>query len=208
VATIVEGFIGLECYADIRYLSNLVGEDLAVNSMQLSVNPPQFSAFYRRLKELPNAQGVSVRSDTKKNVEATFVGNMRLMLAMMVIFAGVIAFGSMLNSSLVEMGERARDIATFRVLGYRPNQVAGIFFRQNMIVFVVGLLLSLPAGYGLVMATAKAYDTELYRLPVVLRLDTIAIAALLAVVFVLLAQWFVYRAVRRLDWLESIKVKE
>ena len=109
---------------------------------------------------------------------------------------------------MIEIGDHLRDVSSFRGLGYRPNQIAGIFFRQNLIIFVLGLLLSLPIGYGLVYAAARAYDTELYRMPVFIRPMIVLITAAVSSVFMLCAQVFVYRQIRRLDWLEGIKVKE
>ncbi|UCE60314.1 MAG: FtsX-like permease family protein [Phycisphaerales bacterium] len=208
VASIVEGFLGLDCYADLTYLSRMVGEAAAVNSVQLSVNPVRADALFRTVKTLPNAQGFSVRANTKGNIESTFIETMGISLGMMVIFAGVIAFGSMINLSLIEITDRQRDIATFRVLGYHPSQVAAIFFRQNMIVFTLGLILSFPLGYGMVVGMAQAYDTELFRMPVVVNLPVIVWTGLLAFGFVLLAQWVVYRQIAKLDWLEAVQAKE
>jgi putative ABC transport system permease protein len=126
----------------------------------------------------------------------------------MILFAGVIAFGSMVNNSLIEIGDRMRDISTFRVLGYRPNQVAGIFLRQNLIIFAVGLILAFPIAYGMVVGIARAYDTELFRMPVVIRPNAFIWTTLISIVFVLIAQWVVYRQIHKLDWLEGVKVQE
>ena len=54
----------------------------------------------------------------------------------------------------------------------------------------------------------RAYDTELFRMPVVLRAPTVLLGAAISAAFVLIAQWFVYRHIRRLDWLEGVKVQE
>jgi putative ABC transport system permease protein len=208
LAAVVEGFIGLECYADLNYLSRLVGEGSAVNAIQLSVDHTRIDGLYRAVKQLPNAQGVSARADTKANIESTFVNTMSTTLTFMVLFAGVIALGSLLNTSFIEIADRTRDIATFRVLGYRAGQVAGIFFRQNLVVFLIGLGAGLPLGYGMVVGMAKAYDTELFRMPVIFQPQTIVLACLISFVFVLIAQWFVYRQIVRLDWLEGVQTKE
>jgi putative ABC transport system permease protein len=208
VASIVESFLGLEAYADSSYLSRIVGEAHAVNSLQLQVNARHRDELFTAIKELPNAQGLSVRADAKRNIEDTLVQTMTPSLVLMILFAGVIAFGSLVNNSLIEMGDRICDISTFRVLGYRPNQVAAIFFRQNLITFVIGLALSVPLGYGMVVATSAAYDTELYRFPVVFNWESVLATALISVGFVLIAQWIVYRQIHKLDWLEGIKVKE
>jgi putative ABC transport system permease protein len=208
VASTVESYLGLECYADLSYLSRIVGESAAVNSVQLAVNPPKTDDLFRAIKKLPNAQGLSMRRAAKANIESTFVESMSVSLGLMILFSGVIAFGSTLNSSLIEIADRTRDIATFRVLGFHPRQIAGIFFRQNLIVYAVGVVLAVPLGYGIVLGTAKAYDTELFRMPVIVRWPTVLASAAIAFAFVVVAQWFVYRRIVKLDWLEGIKVKE
>lgn len=208
LASVVETFLGLECYASLRYLSRIVGESAAVNSLQLAVHREASDELYRTIKQLPNAQGLSVRADNRANLESTFVKTMLVSFTTMTLFAGVIAFGSMVNNSLIEIGDRMRDISTFRVLGYRPNQVAGIFLRQNLIVFAVGLILAFPIAYGMVVGIARAYDTELFRMPVVIRPNAFIWTTLISIVFVLIAQWVVYRQIHKLDWLEGVKVQE
>ena len=86
--------------------------------------------------------------------------------------------------------------------------MAGIFFRQNLIIYFAGLCVAFPLGYGLTVAAARAYDTELYRMPVVLFPATLLATGLTTFSFVMLAQWFVYRQIRRLHWAEGLTVKE
>jgi putative ABC transport system permease protein len=179
-----------------------------VNLVQMSVDPSAKSALYRAAKRLPNAQGFTVRANMKANIESTFVETMGASLGLMIVFAGVIALGSSINSSLVEIADRRRDIATFRVLGYRPQQIAGIFFRQNMLTFTLGLIASIPLGYGLVVAIARAYDTELFRMPVIVKPATVALTGFIAFTYVLTAQWLVYRQIVKLDWLEAVQANE
>jgi putative ABC transport system permease protein len=208
VRSVVEGFIGLECYADIRYISRVVGEAYAANALQFAVNPEHQNDLYAAIKKLPNAQGLSVRADTRGNLESTFIKSMTFSLGMMILCAGVISFGSVLNASLIEIGDRLRDISTFRVLGYRPAQIAAILYRQNMLIFAAGTVIALPLTYVLVNLLATAYNTELFRMPVVFRPLTILLSLAMSFAFVLIAQIFVYRKIQTLNWLEGVQVKE
>ncbi len=208
IISIVDSYLGMECYADTRYLSRIVGESVAVNSVQLAVNPRKLNDLYRTIKELPNAQGIGVRQTTRQNLRNTFIKTMTFSLTLMIFFSGVIAFGSAVNASLTELADRRRDVSTFRVLGYRPYQIAGIFFRQNAVVFAAALLLAFPIGYSMIVLIASNYNTELFRMPVILWPHTVLLAAAIALVFVLVAQYVVYQQIRKLDWLEGIKVKE
>lgn len=208
LASTVDGFLGLECYADLRYLNRVVGEGDAVNSLQFAVNPVSADALFRTLKELPNAQGVNVVANARHNIESTFVETMLAMFVILILFSGVISFGSLLNYSLVEIADRIRDISMFRVMGYGPGQIAGIFFRQNLITFVLGLGPAFPIAYFMVASLASAYDSELFRMPIYIKPETVLITIGIVLSFVLVAQAFVYRQIRALDWLEGIKVKE
>lgn len=208
VASIVETFLGMDCYADIRYLSRVVGESLAINAVQLAVSPAKVGELLRDIKTIPNAQGLGVRADAKASIEQTLVDTSLFSIGIMVIFAGVIAFGSTLNNALIEIGDRLREISTLRVIGYHPGQIAGILFRQSLATFVVGLLLAFPLGYYMVRLIATAYDSELYRMPVIIRPVVVVYTVVLASTFMAVAQWVVHHQIRKIDWREGVQVKE
>jgi len=208
VAQVVDTYLGLTCYADQRYLWSLVGEESAVNALQVLVNPGEIDEFYRKLKRLPNARTLSVRAEARQNIEKTLVEATIFSIGLMVIFAGIIAFGSTLNNALIEIGDRMREISTLRILGYHPREIAGMLFRQTAITFVIGTVLSFPLGLALIHWIASAYDSELYRTPIVVRPPLVLLTVVLAFLFVLVAQALVYRQIRALDWLEGVKVKE
>jgi putative ABC transport system permease protein len=208
VVSVVHEYMGLSAYADMGYLNRLMDEPPALNLIQLAVEPTRARDLYRAVKDLPDVSGVSVRSQMKVNIVNTILRTMIFSITLIVLFAGIIAFGSILNASLIEIADRTRDVSTFRVLGYRPLQVAGIFFRENALLFGVGLVLGIPFGYLMVHVIARVYNTELFRMPVIFSDRIVLLAAGYAFSFVLVAQWFVFRQIRRLDWLEGIKVKE
>jgi putative ABC transport system permease protein len=208
VASVVDTFLGLDCYADIRYLSGVVGESLAVNAVQLSVEPTRIADLYGEVKDLPNAQGLSVRADSRSIVEDVLIRTQMVFIGIIVLFAGSIAFGSAVNAALVEIGDRIREISTLRVLGYSPSEVTGILVRQEAFVFVCGLALAYPIGYVLVWYLIRAYDTELLRVPFIIRPPILVYTAVMSFSFIIAAQVIVYRHIARLNWLEGIQVKE
>lgn len=210
VVNITDSYIGLAVYADIEYLSRLVNEEYALSGVQLKVHPsqPTQAALYRRLKELPAIQGINNRHESIENLMETLVKNQSVFISLLVGFAGVIFFGSVLNSSLISLAERQREVATLRVLGYSPWQVGGLFLRESLLTNLVGTLLGLPLGWLLSQLVVRAYDTDWFRMPLVdprvIWLQTVA----LGVGFALAAHVFVQRAVHRMDWPEALKIKE
>lgn len=122
VTRITDNYLGLSTYADIDYLSRLLGEELAVNGLQLKTDPtPKASAaLYAQLKELPAIQAVNRRSDVIHNLRVNYIEVQYIFISLMVFFAGVIFFGSILNAALIGLAERRREVATLLVLGYSP----------------------------------------------------------------------------------------
>jgi putative ABC transport system permease protein len=209
VAELSDSYIGLAVYADIRYLSRLMGEELAVTGVQLAVDDDALSrdSLYREIKQLPAVQSVNIRGDVIRNLEF-IVETQRIFIFFVVLFAGVIFFSTLLNSSLIGLAERRREVATLRVLGYNELQVGGLFLRESLVLNSLGTLLGLPLGYSLALVLSRVYDTETFRFPLVSPPWVWFAAVGMAIVFALVAHAVVQWSVHRLDWLDASKTKE
>jgi putative ABC transport system permease protein len=210
VLRISDSFLGTAVYADVHYLARLIHEEMALSGVQLGIDrdPRHTESLYRELKRMPALQAVSARRDTVDNLEKILVEAMGVFIRGLVAFAGVVFLGSVLNASLISLSERQREVATLRVLGYGPWQIGGLLLRESMIVTLTGTILGMPVGYGLSVITSIAYDTELFRFPVVSTPGTWIWTLVLAVVFGLLAHGVVQIVVHRMDWLEALQAKE
>ncbi|HQU42237.1 MAG TPA: FtsX-like permease family protein [Pirellulales bacterium] len=210
VVGIADSYMGLTVYADIHYLSRLVHEELAVSGVQLAIDPRRdvVRSLYRELKRLPGVQSVSSRADAVANVMDTLIKNQRVFIGLLVLFAGVIFFGSVLNSSLIGLAERQREVATLRVLGYTEWQVGNLFLRESLLLNTLGTLAGMPLGYLLNWGITVAYDTDLFRIPVVDPTQSCLATFAIGGSFALLAHAVVQRAIFRMDWLEAMKTKE
>lgn len=210
VSAITDTFLGLSVYADFHYLNALVGEEFAVSGVQLATDetPAANRALHKQLKDLPAIQAVSSRAHMIQNLNDTVIDTQKTFIGVLIVFAGIIFFGSVLNNSLISLAERQREVATFRVLGYTPWQIGGLFFRETAVVNTVGTLLGLPLGYALSLGITEAYNNELFRIavstPPRLWITTIT----LAIIFTIVAHGFVQWAILKMDWLEALKVKE
>jgi len=210
VAEVTDSFLGVAVYADLEYLSSLVGEDLAMNAVQLQVDPRSEGngEIYRGLKEMPQAQSIIARRAIIANVNDTIIANHWVFLVILVPFAGVIFLGSILNASLVSLAERSREVATLRAIGYSEWQVGGLFLRESILVNAVGTLLGLPLGYLLTVGTASLYDTDALRFPVVHAPWVWSATLLLAFGFVTAAHAVTQWMIASLDFADVLKVKE
>jgi putative ABC transport system permease protein len=210
VAEIADSFMGVAVYADVDFLAELLDEEAAVNGVQLLVKPgdENYRALYSEIKQLPAVQSVSARADLIRNVNETLVKNQNVFIGLLVLFAGVIFFGSVLNSSLVSLAERRREVATLQVLGYGPWQVGALFLRESMTVNLAGTLLGLPLGFLLNYGIVSAYDTEMFRIPIVDPSKVWVVVTGLGIAFGLAAHLVVQWSIHRMDWLDALKTRE
>jgi putative ABC transport system permease protein len=210
VDAIIDTYLGLSAYADIRFLSRLVDDELAVSGVQLLTDPRPAAqdALYRELKALPGLEGYSARADVVRNLMDNVVNAQQAAVGILALFAGILFAGATLNASLVSLAERQREVATLLVLGYPPRAVSGLFLRESLVVNLLGTLAGLPLGYLLFRAVMNLNRTDLFRIPLVSPTAAWGQALVVGVVFTLLAHVAVGRAIRRMDVLDRLKTYE
>ena len=209
VSRIVESFVGTAAYADLDYLNTLIDEERALNIVQAKVDtdPDKVRAFYHELKQTPSLQGFSALREQKGQL-LELLKPLKVVNRFLIAFAGLLYCGGIVTSSLISLAERKQEIATFRVLGYQPRQIGGIFLRESILVNSVGTLLGMPVGFGFAFFINRFVATDLTRLPFVIDTSTWVWTIGLGIVFTLVAYLPIYRAVRRLDWIAALNVNE
>jgi putative ABC transport system permease protein len=213
VTHVARGFpsmLGLEVYADLGWLNRLVGESASVSEVRVLArqNRHERRAFMRALKAMPNLDAVTDIRGQKRALRRQFDGAMRRTALIMILFAAVIFFGSILNGTLIAMSERRRELATFSALGYHDRETARLFLRENLLTNLAGALLGLPLGHFLLEAMMLGFETDAYSFPAVMRPASYVYTLALAVLFVLVSQLAVRRGLRRLDRVEALNVQE
>lgn len=210
VMRIVDSYLGIAAYADLHALNRLVGESDTITTLQLKIQPGREAErqFYQEIKRLPVVQSVTPVRGNWKMLEKLVADQMWISISIIMVFAGLIFFGSVLNASLISLAEREQEIATFRVLGYTPREVGSIFLRESLLVNVLGSLLGLQAGYWLSLQIGKLWNTDLFRMPFVIHWHSWIWPVLAGVGFTLLAHIPVQRAIRRMNISESLNVRE
>ncbi len=207
IAAISDSYLGLSAYADLSYLSLLADEEFAVSDLQLQADlrKPILDRLERELKQFPNLAAVNVRADVIENLMSTLVDTNAATTGVLVLFAGVIFFGTTLNASLVSLAERQREVATLLVMGYTPGAVGRLFLRESLLVNLTGTLLGLPLGYEMFQLLIYFYQTDLFRIPSASPLSASLWTIAISVVFNAIAHVFVQKSINRMDWLDRLK---
>ncbi len=210
VTGVFDSLFGLGVYANYRWLNALVGEASAISSIQLRVaqTSAERRAFFAELKRMPTLLSVQDLAKERASLWQTLVVKLGSMSYVMILFGAVIFFGSILNAALIGLIERRREMATYRVLGYRPGEVGAMALRESLVLNLSGILLGLPLGWWMLVGMNRQYTNDLYVLPPVVTASGWLWSCALAIGFVLIAQLVVQREINRMNWNEALSMKE
>lgn len=208
VAGTVDELIGLGAYMELHALNALAGEASTISGAYVAIDPLREAELNSRLKNLPSVGAVVLRKATIGSFESTISRSMGVSTTALIAFASIIAFGVVYNGARVSLSERSRELASLRVLGFSQREVSTILLGEQALIIAVALPLGCIAGYGIDLALARAFVTELFRVPVVVNAGSYATAMLVVLAAAVVCASFVARWLRALDLVAVLKVRE
>lgn len=208
VSALAEDFSGYAVYMDRRELNRLMGDGDVASGAQLLLAPDRREAFYRAIEATPQIVAASSRDDTVLNWRKVMIEAFRVSMTFYVGFAGAIAFGVAYNASRIALSERARDLATLRVLGFERRECAYILLGELLVLAVAALPVGLLGGYGLAMLITSVYARDELRLPLVMAPQGLAVSLAAYLAAVVLAAGLVGQRIWSLDLVAVLKTRE
>jgi putative ABC transport system permease protein len=208
VASLVDEYMGTSAYMEIAALQRFMREGPTISGAALLVDKGDAVELYRRIKATPAIAGVSSKRAAIDNFRDTIAQNMNVMIFFNVLFSGVIAFGVVYNAARIALSERSRELASLRVLGFTRAEISLILLGELAVILLIAVPAGLLLGYGLAALTVMAFDTELYRFPLVISARTFAFAAATTIVAALVSGLVVRRKLDRLDLVAVLKTRE
>ena len=189
-------------------LNRLLWEGEIVSGAYLSVDRRHLPAIYRRLKETPLVAGVSIQSAVVQGVRDTIASNMGIVTLFNTGFAAAIVLGVVYNSARISLSERARDLASLRVLGFRRREVAYVLLGEQALLLLLSLPLGLILGVLLSRYMTEQFSGDLFTIPVATNPATLAEGALVVGAAAAATWALVKQRVDRLDLVRALKTRE
>ncbi|WP_369958834.1 ABC transporter permease [Pseudomonas benzenivorans] len=208
VAGVAETLLGAPAYLELGALNRALQEPNRVSGAYLRVDSAQGEALYRTLKEMPAVAGVSLRSEARTALRKLLDSGAGAIRYVMAAIAAIITFGIVYNSARIAFAERARDLASMRVLGLTRGEAAFVLLGELALITLLALPLGALLGYYLTEAVATGFSTDLYRVPLLLVPSSYGIAALAVLAAATLSGWLVKRDLDRLAPIDALKTQE
>lgn len=208
VDAIVRDNMGLQAYMPIEDLHRMMGEGGTVSGAYLQVDEAAVPALHARLKQIPAVAGVGLTEAMRRSFRETMAENMALQIGINVIFAGIIAFGVVYNAARISLSERSRELASLRVLGFTRREISMILLGELALLTALSLPLGSLIGFGLSRLILESFTSEVFRIPLVVQVNTVAWGWLVVISAAALSALIVRRRLDQLDLVAVLKTRE
>lgn len=208
VTRTIDELVGTRAYADSATLARLTRDEAMVGSALLSIDANRRAAILEALGDMPIVLGVTEQQAALVRFEELVDENINTSLIFYVGFASAIVVGVVYNSARLLFSERARELATLRVLGYHRREVAVVMLGEIALLVVIALPIGILMGYWLAQLMTALFSSDLFRLPFAPRRATYGYATLVVIAAAALTALVVTRRVRRLDMVRVLKARD
>lgn len=204
----IDEMMGMSAYMDLAALDRLMNEGPLVSGARLLLDPLRRDVAYHHVKRLPMVAGASLRRAAYDLFNET-TGQIQTITAMILgAFASVVTIGVVYNSARVILAERARELASLRVLGFTRGEVSAVLLGELLVQLSLAVPLGCGLGYLFALSAIQNVDTELYRFPLIINPGTYLVAVSVVLVAGVATGLLVRRKVDQLDLVAVLKTRE
>lgn len=208
VAEVIREPVGTAAYASLAYANGWMRESSLVSGAYVAIDEARSAELLAALKTMPAVAGVTMHSALVESFEQTSQQYLRVFSVILVAFAVVIVAAVVYNSGRIALAERERELASLRVIGFTRGEISLMLLGELAVQVVLSIPLGFVVGCGMSAGIARAFDSELYRIPVVIEPDTYGFAAVVVLVAAALTSVLVRRKLDRLDLVSVLKTRE
>ncbi|HRE07923.1 MAG TPA: FtsX-like permease family protein [Opitutaceae bacterium] len=208
VAGFSEDFAGVSAFMDLGALNRLLLEGDVISGAYLAVDRSRWAEFLAAVKETPRAASVVVKDAMRESFRKTTAESIGVLQTMYLTFATLVAFGIVYNSARISLSERARELATLRVLGFTRGEVGAVLVGELSVLALVAVPVGLWLGGKLAGILLLSINTETVRLPLVLTAANYSFAASVITVATTLSLLLAARRIKELDLVGVLKVRD
>ncbi len=208
IAARVEDYFGIRAMMDAEALARLMREAPAVSSVHLAIDRSRVDSLYDVIKGMPTVSGMALQRVSLANFRESIALLVTTMASIYTGLAAIIAFGVVYNSARISLSERARELASLRVLGFTRGEVLRILLLELALLTLLAQPPGWAIGYGLAWIMKTNLAGELMRVRLVVEHSTYVLASAVVIIAAVFSALVVRRRVNRLDLVSVLKTRD
>jgi putative ABC transport system permease protein len=208
ISALIEDYFGIKAIMNAEALAHILREAPTVTSVQISLDETRLGFLYTALKRLPMVAGLALQSASLANFRKSLAIIVTLTASIYTGLAAVIAFGVVYNSARISLSERARELASLRVLGFTRGEVLWILLLELALLAALAQPVGWAIGYGLAWVMRNNLAGELMRVRLVVEPFTYLLASGIVLTAAALSALVIRDRVRNLDLISVLKTRD
>ncbi len=208
IAHICENYMGHYIFFTPSYYEKVYGENSEYNSIFFAGQKGDTQEDYNKIGEdiltQDGALSVSYMRDIEKQLD-DMLKSLNLVIVVLIISAGMLAFVVLYNLNTVNITERQRELATLKVLGFYDLEVAEHVYRENVLLTFIGAAVGVVLGkflHAFIIDTVEV-DTAMFGRNI--NFSSYVYSLLFTILFSLIVNGIMYFKLKKIDMVESLK---
>lgn len=211
VAHIAENYTGHFAYLSKNYYQEVFQKEPSFNSEFLlfdqNLTKAEEKAVTTTLMEQNQVINVSFLSAASNELKDT-MGILTIVVWVLIISAGLLAFIVLYNLNNINISERIRELSTIKVLGFYDNEVTMYIYRENIFLTIVGIIVGLVLGYFEHLYVLTTVELDILMFSPALHWQSYGYASLITIFFALVVGIVIYFKLKKIDMIEALKLNE
>jgi len=208
VTGVVDEPVGFGATMAADALARWLGERPLADVALVELDETQAPAFLARTKDVPKITSAIQQRTLIALFQDMMERTMWVDLVFLGGFAGALAFSIVYNDARIALSERARELATLRVIGFTRAEVARLLFAGLALEVLAGLPIGALLGAFLGRVLAPFFENENVRFTIPTTARNLAESSLFIVGAAMLSAAAVNWRVGKLDLISVLKTRE
>ena len=119
--------------------------------------------------------------------------------------AALLAFVVLYNLNSINIAERKRELATLKVLGFYDPEVAAYVYKENILLTAIGVVFGIAVGIFLHQYVIRSIEVDLIMFGRSIAPLSYLLGAALTMFFSAFINLAMYRSLKKIDMIESLK---
>lgn len=210
VCGIFEQYLHNYIYMTPTLYSSLYGKNPSYNMLDVKLDDNSQTAqesFSSKILKDDRIAAVSFIATSLKEFE-NMLNSLNLVVLVMITCAAALAFVVLYNLTNINIAERVREIATFKVLGFNNRETSSFIYKENIVLTLLGIIVGLVLGIFLTSFIVQTVEIDNIMFGREIHPTSFIYAAGFTMLFSLLVNAVMSFKIKAVNMVESLKSVE
>ncbi|KNY25785.1 FtsX-like permease family protein [Pseudobacteroides cellulosolvens] len=207
VQSIIKQAIGFNCYINMNSVIKYMNFPRYATGVMVKTSDGNKDFMEKSLLNTPEIESVENREKSLSSIRA-LIKLIYYFAGFMAVFCVIMGFSIIFITTIINLTERNRELASLKVLGYSDKEIGRTIFRENIILGIIALIPGILLGISISNVIIPELNSRMMYLESVISVRSYIVTILSVLIYISLAQLTIKRSIRNLDMVEVLKNRE